>query len=408
MKYIITILVLLGAGYFLTLLGTGYFLVDKPIGTEISLTPIMDLIKDKPNKAEIKSKAISKLPMAGEYTKDNYRVEIIGEVKHIEINGSHGIELFARAWKDGKQIGFGDGTIEIERFRFYNPPILVSDPTGTIEQRFINEKTKEVEIKLLKEDLSKTTKEYLVSIIKSLPASHVTVGSKTIITGKVGNTTSTFNPETSEGGGNVSQDGFMLGKYGPWAAARESTTGVYDYGSAGASIRVDVVNDGGSGNYVLMRSFLSFPTSAIGTDEISSATFVVRTVTEQKASNKIVLGHTTLADPATLATTDWISIDGLTGNITVNSDQQTPAAVGSDTTLTLDATGLGNIEKTGVTQFALVNYEGDALDSAPSAAEQSTYFVAADAGGDTIPRLIVVHEAAAAEPQSIHINITNF
>src|SRR3990167_9197591 len=46
----------------------------------------------------------------------------------------NGVEIFARAWNpDGTQIGFGpDGTIDVERFVFINPPILVSDPNGDI------------------------------------------------------------------------------------------------------------------------------------------------------------------------------------------------------------------------------------------------------------------------------------
>src|SRR3990167_8130850 len=62
---------------------------------------------------------------AGIYDSPQYgtRIEIISEVKNIEINGQHGIELFARAWRGTQQLGFGsDGSVEIERFRIFNPP----------------------------------------------------------------------------------------------------------------------------------------------------------------------------------------------------------------------------------------------------------------------------------------------
>src|SRR3990167_1069334 len=40
--------------------------------------------------------------------------------------------------------GFGaDGSVEIERFRIYNPPILVDDPNGTIIREWTDEITKE-------------------------------------------------------------------------------------------------------------------------------------------------------------------------------------------------------------------------------------------------------------------------
>lgn len=50
----------------------------------------------------------------------------------------NGIEVFARAWKDGQQIGFGlDGKVDIERFKFLtsdtNSLLLVPDPLGEVE-----------------------------------------------------------------------------------------------------------------------------------------------------------------------------------------------------------------------------------------------------------------------------------
>ena len=44
-----------------------------------------------------------------------------------------GIEVFARAWRDGNQIGFGaDGSVDVERFKVFNPPILVLDEQGPL------------------------------------------------------------------------------------------------------------------------------------------------------------------------------------------------------------------------------------------------------------------------------------
>src|SRR3989344_2016473 len=61
-----------------------------------------------------------------QYTDPTYGVtREIQSVQKIE----GGIEILARAWKDGKQLGFGkDGSVEIERFKIFNPPILVDDP----------------------------------------------------------------------------------------------------------------------------------------------------------------------------------------------------------------------------------------------------------------------------------------
>src|SRR3990167_1737916 len=89
--------------------------------------------KNSKEKSQIKSLEIAKLKHSGVYNgiQHGTKIEIIGEVKAIEINGQHGIELFARAWRGTQQLGFGsDGSVEIERFRIFNPPILVDDPNG--------------------------------------------------------------------------------------------------------------------------------------------------------------------------------------------------------------------------------------------------------------------------------------
>ena len=44
-----------------------------------------------------------------------------------------GVVVFARAWDDNGQIGFGrDGSVDIERFIFIDPPVLVPDEAGDI------------------------------------------------------------------------------------------------------------------------------------------------------------------------------------------------------------------------------------------------------------------------------------
>src|SRR3990167_3637881 len=105
-------------------------------------------------KSRIKSQEIGKLNLTGEYSNFQYglRIEIISKVEAIEVGGSHGIELFAKAWKNGKQMGFGkDGSVEIERFRIFNPPILVDDPNGTIIREWIDDMTKEKRQRKLRE-----------------------------------------------------------------------------------------------------------------------------------------------------------------------------------------------------------------------------------------------------------------
>ena len=95
------------------------------------MAKIKDLLvnKNKTEKAEIKATEIVRVLPSEEYTDNilpNVRVKIESTSK---IDG--GVEVLAKGWIDGKQVGFGkDGSVEIERFRIYNPPILVSDPLG--------------------------------------------------------------------------------------------------------------------------------------------------------------------------------------------------------------------------------------------------------------------------------------
>ena len=79
--------------------------------------------KDGKQKAKIKAKEICKVNHIGKTKRGNLEVKIIS-IKEIE----GGIEVMARAWKKGKQLGFGkDGSVDIERFNIYNPPVLVED-----------------------------------------------------------------------------------------------------------------------------------------------------------------------------------------------------------------------------------------------------------------------------------------
>src|SRR3990167_7852294 len=81
-------------------------------------------------RAAIKAREIAKLATRGRFVAQvQYGVDVeLGQVE--EITG--GVQLLARAWRtsDGVAIGFGrDGSVEWERFRIYNPPIMVPDGT---------------------------------------------------------------------------------------------------------------------------------------------------------------------------------------------------------------------------------------------------------------------------------------
>lgn len=92
---------------------------------------IKDLIQNKTASEiiDIKVTEICKLDFVGDYSNVVPGLDIkILSIEKIK----DGISIFAQAWRNGEQIGFGkDGSIDIERFRIFNPPILVRDPNGT-------------------------------------------------------------------------------------------------------------------------------------------------------------------------------------------------------------------------------------------------------------------------------------
>jgi virulence plasmid B protein len=86
--------------------------------------------KTPAERANIKSSEIVKVVSPGEY-QDGVSGALIN-IQSIEtIDGR--VQIFARASKNGGQLGFGsDGSVDIERFRIFDPRILVDDPNGTI------------------------------------------------------------------------------------------------------------------------------------------------------------------------------------------------------------------------------------------------------------------------------------
>ena len=89
--------------------------------------------KSARERADIKAAEIVNSDPKGTYQDATYglRIEIQSVAK---IDG--GVEVFARAWRGATPLGFGeDGSVEIERFRIFNPPVLVDDPNGRTSVR---------------------------------------------------------------------------------------------------------------------------------------------------------------------------------------------------------------------------------------------------------------------------------
>jgi hypothetical protein len=362
----------------------------------VSLIPVdvslENSIKNKPHyeKVELKSEAIIEKAKKGKRTINGITIDILNVEK---IEG--GIQVFARASRNGKPLGFGeDGTVEIERFRIFNPPVLVSDPKGKIEREVEDAGTGEIHVFRYREDPKAALEETLAHTI-----SLVGKDGSNIVKGKVGNTTSTFypdaNPETTSVDGYVrhySNIGFVN--------QVNDTTGTTANDSSTTLAGPQSTPDGG-GFYNIERSATLFDTSTIPDgDAVSSAVvslygqfsgntnnYSVRVVTFSPASN------------TALATADWndFGSTSLANEITVASFSTSGY---NDFTLT----DLTQVSKTGVTKLGF-RLTGEIAVSVPTGSNYTQPAAADIAGTSNDPKLVVVHAAAAVPARPKIINI---
>ena len=354
---------------------------------------IEELLQNKTakEKAQIKSEKISKIKL-GKFTKNDLRIEVIGEITAIEINGQYGIEFFAKAWKNGKQLGFGkDGTVEIERFRIYNPPVLVDDINGDIVREWNDIDTNEIKQRKLRYDPTEATRQSLAHII-----SLVGKDGKNIIEGKIGNTTSTFYATTGDGSiYSYSNTGTPSDE--TWAAARDSTeVGVSDiYDDSTTQYATFARGRTASGNYTIIRSYFAFDTSAIGGDTVDSGTFSIYGFAKNDAlTNSITLVEGTQASTSELVTTD---IDNL-GETELSTARMAISAFSTSAynDFTLNASGEAHINKAGYTKFAVRDGDNDLDDVAPPKDNTNSYtqcYFADQTGTANDPKLVVEHSA---------------
>jgi len=343
----------------------------------------------------IKCEQIAATVQAGTYQSDGTKIEM-GAVTNLD---GKAVVVLARAWDEGgNPIGFGpDGSVEWERFRFFNPPIMVPDGTkrrepAPVPHTFPND---EMEIHNFKEDLTGALRQIIAQTIKTVgkPGAAVTPG-------KTGATTSTFYPDADPE--STSVDGYMVSisplSGGSWALARSQGAGTYTevYHSNNA-VHVGVFY--GPEGWAIRRIALLFDTSSIpDTDTVTAATMTlyvwlwgVGIGGAGEGYNWIAVTTCNPASNTTLASTDfpsWTNIE--------QSDRKTPDLSMYDTfqTWTLTSTGRASVSKTGVSKFAMQS--GFDINNTSIAQWQnwsSLGFYSAEAAAGTThdPRLTVEH-----------------
>ena len=354
-------------------------------------------------RASIKSCEIAKrgIEFTGVYnsTQYNTKIEIIGEVKNIEINGQHGIELFAKAWRGTQQLGFGaDGTVEIERFRIFNPPILVDDPNGTIIRESINPDTGLTVQRKLREDILEATRQVISHNVKLVGKDN-----NKIVVGKIGNTTSTFYPAEgaiSPADGRTRQQHNPKGSGATWATviggAGNDANSSGD-GDSGMQMESDSVSNQWS---QVGRAVWQYNTSTIGSDTIDSST--ISFYGSGKGDNLSITPDINVYSAAPASASDVVAGDYDSLGSTAFSSVITLANISTTAynDFALNASGITNINKTGISAFGTRNANYDVAAVAPTWSNDTgswIFFNTADQAGTTKdPKLVVVHSVAAA------------
>lgn len=353
--------------------------------------------KNSREKRQIKGQEIAKNLTTGKKIRSQYEIEIVSVETTLD-----GLNVFARAWdKNGNQIGFGaDGTVDIERFRFVNPPVLVHDPLGDITRDFVDIDTGEQKQITLRED---SREAILQALEHTISVKEEKFSSKNIVRGKVGNTTTTVYPDADTE--STSVDGFVqLATSGEtWSGIRNAANGtsVADSGAGGSPV-LGLESDNTWG--VFRREVFLFDTSSItDTDTISSATLSVKRDDSVSAfiddlSQSMGIVSSAPASNTALATGDYDSF-GTTDFATRIALSAT--SNGSYSDFALNASGLANISKTGVSKFGL-RLSSDIDDSEPTHSANDTsrigHVYADTSGTASDPVLVIEHAAVTFTP----------
>ena len=351
---------------------------------------IENLLKNKTGKerATLKGKEIAKVATKRKTTRGSMKIKIL-EINAIE----GGVEVFAQAWDlQGNQYGFGkDGSIDIERFRIFNPPVLVNDPNGEIVREVVDETNGETQQITLREDLKEAllqSLDHTISMVKK--------DGSNIVKGKIGNTTSTFYPAA---GSVAPVDGRVQR-----GSVNQSYSNIHNGAGTAASdsdsiISMILLATSTTDNYSALARFIcGFDTSSIDDgDNIDSATLSLYGFDSSTGlgDTDIDIVASTPASTNTLVNSDYAQL-GTTRFATGVAISAFATSAYED--YTLNANGLANISKTTYSFFG-ARRKWDVDNSftgtwASSAFTRIRFYSADQAGTTSDPKLVVTHSAA--------------
>ncbi len=375
-----------------------------PLFTYTDSISVIDQMNGLPltQKSTLKGQAIAHIGSISKTKRNEYFIQV---VSMNVIQG--GVEVFARVWDaKNKQIGFGrDGSVDIERFVFSNPPILVPDKKGEYERRWIDIETGEEHVAKYREDVKEAL---LQALEETLAVKKQVFDDSNIVRGKVGNTTLTAYPNAGTGSAPI--DGYMEksdsdpGNLTFSELRNGAGTGVSNTDTSGVSMYLKLSSN--TDKFETMRkSGYGFDTSSIGTDVIDSATFSLYANTVRIVSNFAGSDVVELVEFSPNSESSFVSSDYATSTFGVVK-LATGVDLANITTSAyndwvLNSTGTSTINTTGNTFLGTI-WKWDFDDNFPYSWESdNTYlnsYFADHTGTTQDPKLVVEHSLASNGP----------
>ncbi|MFN3692674.1 MAG: LamG-like jellyroll fold domain-containing protein [Candidatus Paceibacteria bacterium] len=384
--------------------------------TASSTIAAYDVYKQQLNSADASEKATLKGQMIAEKVisgrrvdRKEFKIDLFG-VEPID----GGLQVYLRAFDaQGNQLGFGkDGTIDIERFKIYNPPISVPDGTYRDEEiEKLSGGTQIIKSPNFKDDPEEALYQVLEQTIKLTGKS----GTK-IVPKKIGRTTSVFypdaNPESSSVDGWTQYESTQIS----WSAIRTANgTGSGDTDAtryvlaAAAGTATSTFNN-------LRRGIFVFNTAPIAdTDYISGATlsFVATAKGDHDAINERFANLTSAstASNVAIAASDYQSQSVHTTKLSTDKSIKYDIVADSSTYTdwTLNSDGLANISTSSVSKFGLRFVEDISSTTMPwnSGYNYGISIRLADTANTSLDPKLVVEHSATSSPVATTTTIQN-
>lgn len=306
-------------------------------------------------------------------------------IDSMRLGANGGLDVFARAWRGKDQIGFGpDGSVDIERFHFGNPPLLVADVDGEIN--LVERKRK------YRVDPKRALQEILSATILDVGK----VGAA-ITPNKRGNTTFTL----------FSTNDALIEAFGSTFSNARAGSGTFSIMPlAGGCGQADTTGSGaGATRFHVLETALQFDASSVsGTVTAATASLYIN---DDFSDIDFTIEMRISTNGSPITSSDYIAGASLSGHLLAASLSTATASIGSYLALTSDATFPANIAF-GVNQFNISSSRTRAANTPTTANnEEISFDVSATntlSGTTSDPKLVIVTAATFTASRPILLN----